>query len=73
MADWRETDERRTSREAVLTDLMDGQFSDPVRIVAFNTREGWSRDVSQEFADLLAREREIPAFLEAFVDQYRNR
>jgi hypothetical protein len=32
---------------------MDGQFSNPVRVVAFNTAEGWSRDVSEEIADEL--------------------
>jgi hypothetical protein len=31
---WREMDEERTGRETVITDLMDGQCSDPVRIVA---------------------------------------
>jgi hypothetical protein len=27
---------------------MDGQYSHPVRIAAFNTTEGWSRDASEE-------------------------
>jgi hypothetical protein len=26
------------------------QYSDPIRIVAFNTSEGWSRDVSEDIA-----------------------
>lgn len=37
---WRETSEERIDRETVIADLIDGQYSDPVRIVAFNTAEG---------------------------------
>jgi hypothetical protein len=37
---WPEADEERTDRETVIIDLMDGQFSNPVRVVAFNTAEG---------------------------------
>ena len=46
---WRETDE--TCDEAtVIGDILDGQFSRPVRIVAFNIAEGWSRDVTEDVA-----------------------
>jgi len=41
------------NRQTLITDLLDGQYSNAVRIVAFNTAEGWSRDVSAEFADLI--------------------
>jgi len=34
---------------------MEGQFSSPVRVIAFNTAEGWSHDVSAEVADEIAR------------------
>jgi hypothetical protein len=43
---WRETDEEDTDRETLIRDLMDDQYSHPARIVAFNTAEGWSRDVT---------------------------
>jgi hypothetical protein len=33
---------------------MEGQYSNPVRVIAFNTAEGWSRDVSGEIADEIA-------------------
>ena len=33
---------------------IDGQYSNPARIMVFNTAEGWSRDVSQELADEVA-------------------
>ena len=71
---WRETDEGRTDREIVITDLMTGQYSDPVRVVAFNTAQGWSRDVTNDIADDLAkwfseRDREIPPSLEDFIQR----
>lgn len=33
---WRETDEQDTDRETALRDIISGQYSYPVRIVAFN-------------------------------------
>jgi len=30
----------------MLRHLMEGQYNDPVRIVSFNTGEGWWRDFS---------------------------
>jgi hypothetical protein len=74
---WRETDEGRTDREIVITDLMTGQYSDPVRVVAFNTAQGWSRDVTNDIADELAkwfseRDREIPPSLEDFIQRHRT-
>jgi hypothetical protein len=39
---WRETDEDRTDCEIIITDLTTGQYCNPVRVVAFNTAEGWS-------------------------------
>jgi len=66
---WCETDEHWTDRETLITYLMEGQYSDPVRVVAFNTAEGWSRDVSEEVADEIAQRCaadgfDIPTFLE---------
>jgi hypothetical protein len=34
---WRETDEEDTDRETLIRDLMDDQYGNPLRIVAFNT------------------------------------
>jgi len=72
---WRETGEERTDRERGITDLVDGQYSDPARVVAFNTAEGWSRDVSEELADEIAQRCgmdgfDVPPFLEGFVDRH---
>jgi hypothetical protein len=46
---YRETEVERTDLETIITDLMSGQFNDPVRVVAFNTLEHWSEDVSMCF------------------------
>jgi hypothetical protein len=40
----------RADLETVIRELMSGQFSDPVRVTAFNTLEHWSDDVSAEVA-----------------------
>ena len=72
---WPEMDEERTDREIVITDLMTGQYSNPVRVVALNTAEGWSRDMSEEIADELMRwyaeqDREVPPILEDFIERH---
>ena len=51
----RETDEEAIFREVLIQDLMSGQYSNPARIVAFSTAEGWSRDVTKDIADELRR------------------
>jgi hypothetical protein len=52
---WRETDEADTDRATLIRHLLEGQYSSPVRVVAFNTAEGWSRDVTEEIAAELAQ------------------
>ena len=37
-------------RATVIRNISNGQYSNPVRVVAFNTAEGWSRDVSEDLA-----------------------
>ena len=49
-----ETDEADTDR-ATPIHLLEGQYSSPVRVVAFNTAEGWSGDVTEEIAAELAQ------------------
>ena len=44
-----------TDRATVIRHLLEGQYSSPVRIVVFNTAEGWSRDVTQDIAAELAQ------------------
>ena len=46
-----ETDEDEADEAAVISDIISGAHSNPVRVVAFNTHEGWSRDVTEDIAD----------------------
>ena len=69
---WREADYDATDFETVVTDLLQGQYKNPIGIFAFNTAEGWSRDVSADIAAELRRRcdlqlREPPAWLQYFV------
>jgi hypothetical protein len=41
---YRETEVEQTDLETIITDLMSGQFNDPLRVVAFNTLEHWSEE-----------------------------
>jgi hypothetical protein len=54
-----ETDVDKADLETVIGDLMSGQYSDPVRVVAFNTAEQWSADVSQEVAHKIRRRADL--------------
>jgi hypothetical protein len=47
---YREVDEEKGDRETVVRHLIKGQYEHPVRIVAFNTAQGWARDVSTDRA-----------------------
>jgi hypothetical protein len=47
---YRETDPSQADRQTVLSNLLCGEYRRPLRIVAFNTTEGWARDVTAEFA-----------------------
>jgi hypothetical protein len=55
---------------------VDGQYGNPVRIVAFNTSEGWSRDVTMDIADELRRRYvefgEVPDSILDFLDANRR-
>jgi hypothetical protein len=74
---WRETDEDGADRETLIHDLLAGEYSNPVRIVAFNTAEGWSRDVTVDIADALRRCSaefdEIPDSVLAFTEANNRR
>ena len=54
-----ETDVERADLETVITDLMSGQYSDPVRVVAFNIAEQWSADVTQDVAHEIRRRADL--------------
>jgi hypothetical protein len=45
-----ETDEHKADLETVIRGMIVGEYKKPVRVVAFNTAEFWSRDVSEDVA-----------------------
>ena len=73
---WRETDEERANRSTMVRNLLEGQYENPARVVAFNTAEGWSRDVTIEIADELRRRffeyDEVPVSLLGFLETHRR-
>jgi hypothetical protein len=74
---WREADYEATDLETVIQDLLTGQYSRPIRVVAFNTAERWSEDVSEDVARELRRRcdlqmRELPSTISDFVESHEN-
>jgi hypothetical protein len=72
---WREADAETTDLETVITDLMSGEYRDPVRVVAFNTSDRWSEDVSEDVAREIQHRcnlqlSDVPSHLQEFVDRY---
>ena len=67
--------EARSDLETTISDLIAGQYDNPVRVVAFNTAERWSEDVSEYVAREIMRRLglagdELPSSLEGFVDRH---
>ena len=70
-----ETGVAEADLESTITDLMTGQYSDPVRVVAFNTTEHWSQDASEDVALEIMRRLDLaggalPSSLVPFVDSH---
>ena len=62
----------RTDIEAVISDLLAGQFCDPIEVLAFNTIEHWSDDLSKFVAlEICCRcdieGHDVPSYLQEFV------
>jgi hypothetical protein len=45
-----ETDEAAADEATIVNNILSGQYSHPLRVVAFNTAEGWARDVTEDIA-----------------------
>ncbi|SRR6266478_781086 len=70
-----ETDVDKADLETIIGDLMSGQYSDPVRVIAFNTAEQWSEDTSEDVAREILRRLDLagnepPSSIQAFVDSH---
>jgi hypothetical protein len=74
---YRETEVERADLETIISDFLTGQFNDPVRVIAFNTLEHWSDEVSNEVAAELQTRCDIegapvPDHLRDFVERYTS-
>ena len=72
---YRESDVERANLEAVIMDMLEGQYNNPVRVVGFNTAEKWSQDVSADIAQELCRRcdlqlRDVPSAIQDFVERH---
>jgi hypothetical protein len=70
-----ETEIERADFDAVVDEFMAGQFVDPVRVVAFNTLEHWSQDLSAEVAREIEMRCDIegmpvPEHVRDFLERY---
>ena len=71
---YREAATQDTTRAAVIDDIMGDQYYRPSRIIAFNTVEGWARDVTEDVArEILDKARlqnlELGVAARAFVER----
>jgi hypothetical protein len=61
----------------VILGLLEGEYNNPIRVVAFNTFEGWSQDVSSNIAQELRRrcdlqQRDVPSNIHDFVERHEG-
>lgn len=75
---YRETGVERADLETTIHDMLDGQYKNPVRVVAFNTAEKWSQDVSEDVAAELRRRcdlqaHDVPLSVHDFVESHAGR
>jgi hypothetical protein len=74
----REMDVRRSHFDDVLSDMVAARYRKPVAVYAFNPEEGWSRDVSEEFARELqslidVAQGELVGDLNASIEEFMRR
>jgi hypothetical protein len=74
---YRETDVEAADLHATINSLLAGEYSIPIRVVAFNTAERWSEDVTEDIAveiwrrcDLQAID--VPASIAEFVERHKG-
>jgi hypothetical protein len=72
---WREADYGTTDWETVITDLLAGQYKNPIGVIALNSAEGWARDMSEDAAIEIRKRcnlqyRDVPSSLQDFVDRH---
>ena len=75
---YRETEIENADLETVISDLLTGQYNRPLRVIAFNTLEHWSDDVSSDVAAEIQTRCDIegvpvPEHLGDFVQEHQPR
>ena len=74
---YRETDVEAADIETTIMSLLQGEYSNPVRVVSFNTAEKWSQDVSADVAQEIRRRfdlqlHDVPSNIQDFVEQHED-
>ena len=74
---WRETDVHDANFESVIADMLNGEYTNPISVIAFNTAKGSSHDISNVVAlELRTRcehqGRELPESLQQFVEHHES-
>ena len=69
-----ETDEAEADEATIVENILSGQYSHPMRVIAFNTAEGWSRDVTEDIARAVLTKarnenRSIAIVVQEFLDR----
>ena len=69
-----ETDEVDADVETIIEGILTGQYSHPLRVVAFNAAQGWARDVTEDvaravFSRAIAEDRPIGKVAKEFLDR----
>jgi hypothetical protein len=74
---YRETDAAKADLTTVVADLLSGQYRHPLRVVAFNTAEGWARDISADITRKVVTRalelgQDLPGAVHDFVERARG-
>jgi hypothetical protein len=65
-----ETDELEADEWTTVTNIINGEYSNPVRVVAFNIAEGWSRDVTEDIAGAVLERGETEGHLSESAQKF---
>jgi hypothetical protein len=72
---YREARLAESDEATVIENLLTGQYDSPLRVVAFDVEEGWSRDTSEDVArEVMARaraeDRDLPHSTRIFIERH---
>jgi len=72
---WREADADKTDLETVVSDLISGQYNNPIKVIALDPTNHWSDDVSTVVAREIRRRfdlkgEDVAGSIASFVDDY---